>query len=1283
MAIKRIFYLILLLGSLLLTSLWVACNTVFGLQLLFHCAANCLPGLTIQQTTRQGSELVVTQLVYQSTDICLQIDQIRLQPNVRYLKQGLLGFDSLQLQQLSLQLLQYPQPVKLTLAQLQTALQWRFSDLTLCSSLLEDLQIIWPKDEMEQAPPQQLKQPLEATAAALLQKLPARILPFWITIHIESLQGHRWHFIGSQTQEIERLQLAAEIQSACCLLHNLTLQTPEARFTLQGSLGLQKYYPLSLLLQGELLTSMLVGEQWQLRLTGALREQLTLQLHATGPLPLHVTTVFSVTPTKKLLHIQTTLRSDRLQWPIAAASPQWIAEAVRGKLEGNSTNYHFNLQAKVQASHLFQMPLELQYQDSDHLQQPNTASPHQWITKITEEITKPSKGSPTGNNPHLQAAKVQTIHSKDSKKLFQTPLELQCQGKGDTQKLQLQALQLTSPSGVAQVNGQISWQPHWQWQSQLTLDNWQVQEPTLGKVLLSGTVQSRGQMAQQQWQIELPQLQLHGELNGYPLTLTGQIEQPAYQQWHIPYLQLLLGNNRLNLQGALGTHWDLQAAVNAPKLNHLLPELTGAIMGHCTFSGTLKQPQLRSNLQISQLSWQQFSLAKATLQSELSTQQTTAGNVTLHLEKLRHPAITLDQLQLTVTGHERRHQMQVQAQGNPIAGTLRLQGAFQRSRGRWQATIDQTQLQTPIGLWQPTQVIPVSYQQRQQHFKVAAHRWRHQQTEIAISKLSYQAGTTRAQLAIQRFELSQLKPWLPSKLQLRGLISGHSHLQWSPKARLPTIGVDLQGQQLKVISEYGEKPIPLACQQLVVKLQLTPDQASFQGQLHLLDREIINTSIQVTDPQHQRQLSGNITLSSLHLLHLTRLFNTSQLPSGILKGSVRLAGTLLEPQLFGSLQLKEAFVGPLISSDPRPAGKALLLLSGQQARLNGCLPASTGELRLQGDTHWKNWQVWKSHLYLTGDPLQIDWSPDIQLTIAPNIHLESSPKHHRISGSIDIPQAKIILDQMPTAAVTVSKHEVVLNQAGRKQKKLLINEPNIDSNLILQFGDDVLLSGFGLHRVHLKGPLTVKHSSQRLGLYGQLNIIEGQLRAYGQNLLIRQGKLLFSGPVEQLLLDLEAIRDPIKTEDQVVAGLRITGFTNAPQITVFSEPSLPQTEVLSYLLNGRKQSDGQYNTIAAQLSLSALQSGKLTQLGGITQQLEQALSVLGITDLAFDTVNVGRYSQIVVTGYLKRNIQFKYGPAYGVDFQTLILRFRLMPRLYLEVLSGLEKAVDLLYQFEF
>ena len=74
---------------------------------------------------------------------------------------------------------------------------------------------------------------------------------------------------------------------------------------------------------------------------------------------------------------------------------------------------------------------------------------------------------------------------------------------------------------------------------------------------------------------------------------------------------------------------------------------------------------------------------------------------------------------------------------------------------------------------------------------------------------------------------------------------------------------------------------------------------------------------------------------------------------------------------------------------------------------------------------------------------------------------------------------------------------------------------------------------------------------------------------------------------------------------------------------------------------------------------------------------------LGIEGLGLDTTGVGESSQVVVSGYVLPGLQVKYGVGIFDSLATLTLRYRLMPRLYLEAVSSVDQALDLLYRFDF
>ncbi len=72
----------------------------------------------------------------------------------------------------------------------------------------------------------------------------------------------------------------------------------------------------------------------------------------------------------------------------------------------------------------------------------------------------------------------------------------------------------------------------------------------------------------------------------------------------------------------------------------------------------------------------------------------------------------------------------------------------------------------------------------------------------------------------------------------------------------------------------------------------------------------------------------------------------------------------------------------------------------------------------------------------------------------------------------------------------------------------------------------------------------------------------------------------------------------------------------------------------------------------------------------------------GVSNLALDTEGVGD-SSLVVSGYVLPGLQVKIRGRYLRFPATLTLRYRLMPKLYVEAVSGIDRALDLLYQFEF
>ena len=120
---------------------------------------------------------------------------------------------------------------------------------------------------------------------------------------------------------------------------------------------------------------------------------------------------------------------------------------------------------------------------------------------------------------------------------------------------------------------------------------------------------------------------------------------------------------------------------------------------------------------------------------------------------------------------------------------------------------------------------------------------------------------------------------------------------------------------------------------------------------------------------------------------------------------------------------------------------------------------------------------------------------------------------------------------------------------------------------------------------------------------------------------------------------------------------------------------MPQANALSYILRGQDidgESSGSMTTTLIGLSLA--KSGKV--VGEIGE-------AFGVQDLQLDTAGSGDDSQVTVSGYILPGLQVKYGVGIFNSLGEFTVRYRLMQDLYVEAVSGLDSAVDLLYQFEF
>jgi translocation and assembly module TamB len=77
-------------------------------------------------------------------------------------------------------------------------------------------------------------------------------------------------------------------------------------------------------------------------------------------------------------------------------------------------------------------------------------------------------------------------------------------------------------------------------------------------------------------------------------------------------------------------------------------------------------------------------------------------------------------------------------------------------------------------------------------------------------------------------------------------------------------------------------------------------------------------------------------------------------------------------------------------------------------------------------------------------------------------------------------------------------------------------------------------------------------------------VAKGTYEAYGQKLEIDRGVLSFAGPIDNPSLDILAVRKNLAVEP----GIAISGSALSPRAKLVSEPTVPDTEKLAWLILG-------------------------------------------------------------------------------------------------------------------
>lgn len=854
----------------------------------------------------------------------------------------------------------------------------------------------------------------------------------------------------------------------------------------------------------------------------------------------------------------------------------------------------------------------------------------------------------------------------------QPPLEIASSGRGDLQAIRLEHWLAKLDPGRLQGRGELTWRPALAWKlsiegEEIDPSHWLDQLP--GRLGLTGETQ--GKMTAEGLSADFRLERLEGRVRDYPVAAAGR---GALQggELDLQGLYLTSGSNRLDVDGTVGRELALDWRVEAPELPALWPGLEGSLSASGRLEGAPQTPRLQAAITAGKLAFATLQADSLKLDADLSLAGRQTVSLQLAAEGLQTPAGNWRDLDLDLSGSLPSHRLNLSLQGGKApALTLGLAAGW-RDEGLWQGQLDQLSLK-PEGQaeWRLAGAAGFTLGAKQQGVQNLC--LQAGQAKLCGEFDSASPDTWETKLNLQAFPLATLQAWLPEGWQVEGLAEGQADLAKGTDGQL--LGdwrLDLSETTLALNLTAQAEPLRISRAELLGGIDPEGVRSRMEmalAELGELEGELNLPGYQPLDPASPSpSLQGGLRFSLKDLSRLSQLSPRLLDPRGDVAGDFTLAGTLAQPRLIGSAELRQGALDiPELGLELREIELSLTAPSLERLALQGGLRSGKGRLNLAGHLDLDAKAGFPAQLELSGREITVANLPEAEIHVTPALKLERNGKESHLKGQIEIPYARLRPRKLPKSAVKASSDLVLVGEDQMEQRSF---DPRLSTNLQLVMGDRVSFDGFGL-RGKLSGRLIVIDEPGRPVIgRGRIGISDGTYQAYGQDLSIERGYALFAdSPVDNPGLDVRAVREL----DQVTAGVQVGGTLKKPKIDLFSTPSMSEGDVLSYLLTGRPQGEGGGGGLGIAAAIRASGAGTVA---------EEIGRQFGLEELRFDAGSGLEEASVVAGTYLSPRLYIQYVNELASRETKVRLRYDINLRLQLEAETGKTQAGDLYYTFD-
>ncbi len=846
-------------------------------------------------------------------------------------------------------------------------------------------------------------------------------------------------------------------------------------------------------------------------------------------------------------------------------------------------------------------------------------------------------------------------------------------GQGDTQQFTLSDLSLEALQGNIKSKGRISWTESIASDLQLWVKKLQLASALPdypGELNLDA--QLMGSLVGKQ-DMHLQVSRLDGRVMGNALNGTADIRyQP--ETTTIKQLQVSVGTNQLAMQGTLAANSALTFKLGAENLHELSPDLNGSLFAQGGLQGLLTKPSVQLDLHADGLGFQEQKIGALQVKANLISVGTGQLDLDVKAQQITLPGLEIEKLELQSFGQLAQHKISAEIVSSQGSLNLALNGDLKPQK-LWQGELERLQIQnSPIGDWRLIQKTPLKLLFAQQDaMQVQTELCLAQSTSTGLLCVNAKPERSGQKIdgSIKQLDLSTFAVWMPDNLELNSALNSDFYLLKQDSLQ-GGINISLDPGSIKVShDQLGAQKFDFKGAQLSAKLNSDQLQSTLSIELDAAKRIDGQIKMLGLGQMESAKVDGKLNIQVDDLSFLNRLIEPVSDIEGSIKGDVRFQGNLAKPYLKGTqLNLtKVKFNVPDAGIQVSDLNADLTHGQEQQLFLKGSAKIADQPLLVEGELdHYASDQL-QYKMTVKGDNLQLLQLPEMQAWLSPDLTFAGNKQGVKIRGGVIVPKATLVFATLPEGSVQLSEDEMVINEASVK-----VEAPTypVDMNVFIQMGDTVTIEGFGL-KSRLQGRLRAKIQNNEFKLYNQLTLLDGSYKAYGQDLTIEKGQLLFDGDISNTGVNILASRKASDWNDKTIAYLSLTGMLSKPASSVYTKPALNESESLAYLLAGGPlgKSGGSNTALLAKAALG---------LGG--DYVDAVMGAVGIDEFDVKSTAVGQNS-MVVGKRIAPNLMVRYIVDILSAQMQLAVEYKLSEHISIETRAGSTQSGDIKYTIEF